>query len=178
MTKPLQDSNCQGLARTEKWPQDESTANTEDASSAKSKTVSFSKYSTKLVYEPDPYYENCKSYSSADQKTFQKEAVHDAFRIKHLLSTFPLPNGVAVHELIKQGILTREDLLGIDHLVSIHPKKAMHERRSYINFVLSVQKHMQDKNENRVNVEMLAAVAVAKSSRMIEKARLRAVLAV
>ena len=52
----------------------------------------------------------------------------------------------------------------------------MHERRSYVNFVLGVQKQMRE-NENKVNDEMLAVVAVAKSSRMLEKARLRAALA-
>ena len=154
----------------------QSMANTKDTSSAKSKKVSFSKYSTKRVYVNDPCYENWKSYSSADQKTFRKEAAHDAFRIKHLLSTFPLPNGLAIHDLMKQGLLTREDLLGIEHLVSTNTEKAMQERRSYMNFVLGVQKQMRE-NENKVNAGMLAVVAVAKSSRMTEKARLRAALA-
>jgi len=176
MAKLLQASNPLGLARTEKWPQDKSMANTKDTSSAKSKKVSFSKYSTKRVYVNDPCYENWKSYSSADQKTFRKEAAHNAFRIKHLLSTFALPTGFAIHDLMKQGLLTREDLLGIEHLVSMNTEKAMQERRSYMNFVLGVQKQMRE-NENKVNSGMLAVVAVAKSSRMMEKARLRAALA-
>jgi hypothetical protein len=177
MTKILRGSNSVGLARNEKWPHDESTANTEDISSAITKKVSFSKYSTKRVYVNDPSYENWKSYSSADQKTFQKEAAHDAFRIKHLISTFPLPTGLAVRELMKQGLLTREDLLGIEHLVSMNPEKEMCDRRPYINLVLGVQKQMREKNENNIDAGMLAVVAVAKSSRMIEKARLRAALA-
>jgi len=176
MSKLLQGSNSQGFARTEKWPLDESTANTKDPFSAKAKKVSFSECSTQRVYVTDPYYENWKSYSSADQKTFRKQAVDDAFRINHLLSMFPGPTGIAVHELMNQAILSREDLLGIEHLVSVNAKKAVQERRSYINFV-GVQKHMRDNLDSKVNDGMLAAVAVAKSSRMIEKARLRAALA-
>jgi hypothetical protein len=177
MAKILKGSNSQGLARNETWSQGESTANAKDTSSAKSKKVSFSKYSTKRVYVTDPSYEDWKSYSSADQKTFRKEAAHDAFRIKHLLSTFPLPTGLAVRELMKQGLLTREDLLGIEHLVSTNAEKVMRDRQSYMNLVLGVQKQMRVKNENKIDAGMLAVVAVAKSSRMIEKARLRAALA-
>ena len=177
MSKLLQGSYLQGFARTEKWSHDESAANTKDPFSAKAKKVNFSKCSTQRVYVTDPCYENWKSYSSADQKNFRKQAVDDAFRINHLLSTFPGPTGIAVHELMNQGVLSREDLLGIEHLVGVNAKKAMQERRSYTNFVLGTQKHMRENNKNKINDGMLAAVAVAKSSRMIEKARLRAALA-
>ncbi len=177
MAKLLKGSNSQELARKEKWSQDESTADANYDSCAKSKKVSFSKYSIKRVYVSDPNYENWKSYSSADQQTFRKEAAHDAFRIKHLLSISPLPAGLAIHEFMKQGKLTREDLLGIEHLVSMNAEKAMRDQRSYMNLVLGVQKQMREKNENEINAGMLAVIAVAKSSRMIEKARLRAALA-
>ncbi|KAL3790417.1 hypothetical protein HJC23_013589 [Cyclotella cryptica] len=178
MAKLLQGSNSQGFSPTTNWSHNEyNMANTQDTSSAISKKVSFSKYSTKRVYVTDTHYENCKSYSSADQKTFRKVATHDAIRIKHLLSNHPLPTALAIHELMRQGLLTREDLIGIEHLVSTNVGKVTYERRSYINFVLGVQKQMREINENKVNAEMLAAAAVAKSSRMIEKARLRASLA-
>jgi hypothetical protein len=177
ITKQLQESKSQGLAPAKQQPQHEFPANTHDTSSTTSKTVSFSKYSTKRVYETDPYYEGLKSYSSADQKTFRKETVHDASRIIHLVSTVPLPTGMAIHELMKQGLLTREELLGIEHLVSMNAEQALHKRRSYMNLVLGVQKQIREKNENEVNAGMLAVVAIAKSSRMVEKARLRAALA-
>ncbi|KAL3790413.1 hypothetical protein HJC23_013585 [Cyclotella cryptica] len=173
MAKLLQASNSQ----TESWSQDKAMTKTQDNSSAKSKKVGFSKYSTKRVYVTDTHYENCKSYSSADQKTFRKVAAHDAIRIKHLISNHPIPTALAIHELMKQGLLTREDLIGIEHLVSTNAEKVMHERRSYMNFVLGVQKQMQEKNDNKVDAGLLAVVAIAQSSRMIEKARLKAALA-
>jgi hypothetical protein len=78
---------------------------------------------------------------------------------------------------MKQGLISRKELLGIEHLVSINPKKGLRKRRAYVELVLGAQKHMRLKNEDTMDVEMLAAVAVAKSARMIEKARLRAALA-
>ena len=177
MTKPRQGLKSQGLHRTEEHPQHENSALTRDTSSTKSKKVTFSKYSTKQIYETDRSYESWKSYSSADQKTFRKEAIHDAFRVKHLVSTVPLPTAMAIHELMLQGSLTREELLGIEHLVSMNAQESSRKRLSYIHLVLRVQKQMQEHNENKVNAEMLASIAVANSSRMIEKARLRAALA-
>lgn len=177
MTKPLQGLKSQELHHTDQSPQHENSAITRDTSSTKSKKVSFSRYSTKRIYATDPHYENWKSYSSADQKTFRKEAIHDAFLIKLLVSTFSLPTATAIHELMKQGSLTREQLLGIEHLFSMDAEQSSHKRLSNINFVLSVQQQMREQNENKVNADMLALIAIAKSSRMSEKARLRAALA-
>lgn len=42
---------------------------------------------------------------------------------------------------------------------------------------MATQKEMKEKNENTVDAVMLAAVASASSSKLIEKARLRANLA-
>ena len=78
---------------------------------------------------------------------------------------------------MKDGLLTREELLGIEHLVSMNAEQSFHKRRSYTKFVLGVQKVMRETSENKVNVDVLAAVAIMKSARMIEKARLRAALA-
>jgi hypothetical protein len=125
----------------------------------------------------EPYYEDQKSYSSADQKRFREEAAYDACRIKHLVTSCHVPTGLAFRQLMQQGLLSRKELLGIEHLVSINSKKELRERRAYIELVLGAQNHMRLKNEDTVDVEMLAAGAVAKSARMIEKARLRAALA-
>jgi hypothetical protein len=108
---------------------------------------------------------------------FRKEAVNEALRINHLISSCPGRTGFAIQQLTEHGLLTREELLGIEHLVSMNAEQSFHKRRSYITFVLCVQKVMREKNENKVNAEELAAVAIRKSARMIEKARLRAALA-
>lgn len=165
------------LSLIEQRAQHTCSINMQGTSRTKSKRVNFSHYSTCRVYQSDPYYEGRKSYSSADQKVFRKEAAYDAYRIKHLVTSSSLPTGLAFRKLMKQGLLSRQELLGIEHLVSINSQKELRERRDYTELVLSAQKHMRLKTEDTVDVEMLAALAVAKSAGMIEKARLRAALA-
>ncbi|KAL3803696.1 hypothetical protein HJC23_003750 [Cyclotella cryptica] len=177
MTKLLQGSNSNGIALIEEWPQSRESASTRATPRTKSKEVHFSEYSTRRVYVSDPSYESRKSYSSSDQIIFRKQAAHDAFRIKHLISSCPAQPGYAIQQLIECGLLTREELLGIEHLVSINAEQAYRKRRDYIKSVLCAQKLLRETNENKVNAEQLASVAIAKSSRMIEKARLRAALA-
>jgi hypothetical protein len=177
MTKQLRGSNALQLVLIEEWSQDRASSSTPCASLTESKKVSFSKYSTSRVYITDPYYEGQKSYSSADQKIFRREATEEAFRIHHLISSYPGSTGFAIRQLMEDGLLVREELLGIEHLVSMTAEQSFHKRRSYTKFVLGVQKVMRETSENKVNVDVLAAVAIMKSARMIEKARLRAALA-
>ncbi|KAL3783202.1 hypothetical protein HJC23_013545 [Cyclotella cryptica] len=178
MSEPLQQGlKSQGLHRTDEPPQHENAAITSETAPTKSKKVSFSKYSTTRRYETETNYENWKSYSSADQKAFRKEAIYNAFLVKHLVSTIPLPTPMAIHELVKQGSITREELIGIEHLVSMNAQESSHKQLSYIKLVLGVQKQMREQNENKVHAGMLALIAIAKSSRMVEKARVRAALA-
>ncbi|KAL7478983.1 hypothetical protein ACHAW6_005461, partial [Cyclotella cf. meneghiniana] len=143
----------------------------------KSKKVSFSEFATNRVYITGPNYEDQKSYSSADQNIFRQEAVHEAFRIHRMISSCPGRAGFAFKQLMEQGLLTMEELLGIEHLVSMNAEQAYRKRRSYINFVLGMQKLLLEKNKENVNVEELAADAIKKSAKMVEKARLRAALA-
>ncbi|KAL7487519.1 hypothetical protein ACHAW6_013118 [Cyclotella cf. meneghiniana] len=177
MNELSQESISRRLSRIEQRAQPTYCITAPDTSLVKSKKVSFSKYSACRVYKTDPYYEDNKSYTSADQKMFQKDAAYDASRIKHLVTSCSVPTGLALRQLMKQGLLSRQEILGIEHLVSINAKNVLRVRRAYIDLVLGAQKRMRLKNEKTVDDEMLAAVAVAKSAGMIEKARLRAALA-
>ncbi len=174
MTNQSKGSNSQQNALLEEWPQHRSSAR---SSCVKTKNVSFSEFSNRRVYVTDPYYENQKSYSSADQQIFRQEAVHEAFQIHRMISSCPGDAGFAVKQIMEQGLLTMEELLGIEHLVSMNAAKAYHKRQSYIDIVLGMQKLLRENNENIVYVEELAADAVKKSASMVEKARLRAALA-
>ena len=179
MTKQLELQNSRGLDQFNErpYPHNKTYAKTRDPSFTTSRQVSFSKFSTRRVYISDPHYEDWKSYTSVDRKIFQKDAVHDALEIKRLVSSCHAPTGLAVQQLMKQRLLTREQLLGIEHLLSVNTEEALQKRQSYIKLVLDMQDKMRERNDKTVNFEMLAAVAIARSSRMIEKARLRAALA-
>ena len=134
MTKLFKGSNSQRLALREEWPQDRASTNTPRTPRTKSKKVSFSGFSTRRAYITDPYYEDQKSYSSADQKIFRKDVVDEALRIKHLISSRPGRTGFAMKQLTEDGLLTTEELLGIEHLVTMNAEQSFHIRRSYIIF--------------------------------------------
>jgi hypothetical protein len=142
------------------------------------KRVTISEFPCQRIYTtPDLSYEASKWYSSADRTRFKEEAIRDGFRIRRLISSCPLPTGRAVQELLMNGVLTREDLLGIDHLCSLRlAEKVLNERRSHINLVLSAQEELKRAN-GLVDSEKLAVIAVKGSVGNVAKARQRAVLA-
>lgn len=140
------------------------------------KKVTFSEFSYRRVYTSVPYYEACKSYTSADRKRFKDEAISDGFRIRHLISLFRISTGRAVKELLKQGLITSEDLLGIEHFCSDKlAEKALNNRLSYTNLVLRAQEELR--RNGLVDAEKLAAIATAGSLGCVEKAKYRAILA-
>jgi hypothetical protein len=144
------------------------------------KKVVFSEFSSRPFYRTDPSYEASKCSTSAERKRSRKEAINEGMRIQHLVSLCPLPTGRAVQELLKTGVVTCEELLGIEHLCS--PKlseQALHGRVSHTHLVLRAQDELSEKH-GQVDAEKLGAVILSKSlgSRNIEKARQRAMLAV
>jgi hypothetical protein len=141
------------------------------------KRVTISEFSCQRIYTFDPFYEASKCYTSSDRKRFKEEAIRDGFRIRRLISSYPLPTGRAVQELLMNGVLTREDLLGIDHLCSLRlAEKVLNERRSHMKLVLSAQEELKRAN-GLVDSEKLAVIAVKGSVGNVAKARQRAVLA-
>lgn len=177
MTEKLQGSISRGLALIEEWPVQITSASPRNISNTEFKRVRFAERSKRRTYITDPVYEDVKSYSYADQKTFQKEAAREGLRIKNLLSACPLRTGAAVHLLLNKGLLSPYELIGIESLLGSNSEKESYDRRYHRDLVLATQKEMKEKNENTVDAVMLAAVASASSSKLIEKARLRANLA-
>ncbi|KAL3799975.1 hypothetical protein HJC23_007448 [Cyclotella cryptica] len=117
------------------------------------------------------------SYTSADRSVFQGDAAREGWHIKHLISSQSMQTGRAIQHLITLGLLSREELLGIESLISNDAAaQLLKERRAHTALVLRAQKEMQEKNEE--NADKLAQFAICSSSKSIQKARLRAALAV
>ncbi|KAL7482848.1 hypothetical protein ACHAW6_008502 [Cyclotella cf. meneghiniana] len=176
MTERLQESNSGGRASTEERPEETTPVIPRHISRMKIKQVRFAEYSKRRTYVTDRDYEEGKSYSSADRKIFREEAAREGFRIRNLVSSCPGSTGSAFHLLLSKGLLSCEELLGIESLVSANPKLESQHRQSYSDLVLATQREMREKNDT-VDSVMLAMVAIRSSSGRIEKARLRAALA-
>jgi hypothetical protein len=139
------------------------------------KEVTFSEYSELTIYDNKRYLNE--SYSSADRKRFQSRAARNACRIHNLVSSSNLSTGAVIHHAIQQGLLQKEQLVGIEDLVM--GEKAFEEMRRqrmvHVTSVLKAQKLMQERNSNGVDTAMLAKVASMSSSKSVKKAWLRAV---
>jgi len=139
------------------------------------KEVAFSEYSEMRVYNYDRSCESKKSYSNDDRISFQAQTVFDASRIRNIISAYPLQTERAIHHAIDLGLLKREELVGIEHLVS--EKSAtnlIYGRRAHIALVLRAQELIQGKYENSGAPVMLAKVAIRSSSRNVKNAQARA----
>eukprot|EP00804_Cyclotella_cryptica_P011067 CCRYP_013532-RA/>CCRYP_013532-RA protein AED:0.03 eAED:0.03 QI:34/1/1/1/0/0/2/763/192 len=136
------------------WPQ----RNGSDANITKPRTrITFSEYSHVRSYYNDPTYRKNKSYSSSDLKRFQVEAAREGIRIHQLVTSLDVQSGAAIHKLIGLELLSREELIGIEHLEQLRAEKNVRALDT---------------------VQLLAKVAMKRSSKNVEKARLRGALAV
>lgn len=160
-------SRAQGNALLEEWQQPSSTMVT--------KKVAFATYSELQVYRLDPVFESRKSYTSSERKAFRAQALHDAFYIQRLMENCPYEGGHAMNYLIERNLLSPEDLLGIEDLIT-GAEKITVERRRYAKYVMKTQLELKKTQASDADLK-LAYVAAAKSMKAFEKARLRAALA-
>jgi hypothetical protein len=159
-------------ALLEEWPQRQAATINQESPSKKPKVqkrVSFSGLSRCRSYTIDPSYEAAKSYISTDQKFFRQQAASEAFRIKYLIESCPMQTGPAIQQLLKGNILTCEELLGIENLVNKKPQQVKLNRRLYMEAVMRNNYH---------GAKILASVAAVMSSKSVEHAQMRALLAI
>ena len=143
------------------------------------KKVTFAEISSARTYKQDWNYD--KSYTSKQIKFFRAQSLRQGFLIRQLVSSLPYPTGVAIQKLLARKMITREDLLGIEHLVVNEEASAkiMQDRKSHTCSVLGAQRQIQEKKPGSGSciVELLANASSRSSSKHVEKARMKAVLA-
>ena len=117
------------------------------------------------------------SYTSADCKMLRAAVAKERFRIQHLISSCqPTKSGNVIRDLVELNVLSMDELIGMEHLVGKNaPARLLHERRAHSTIVLKAQKEMHRRKD--ICFDEVAMVAVASSSRNVQKARLRAALA-
>ena len=171
-------SQSQGLALLEEWPRRESL--TPDSKELKllsdTKQVTFSPHSTMRLYKCASADRSKKSYTSADRRSFRAEAAQDGLRIQDLVSSCPgnTKTPHAIQHLMKNGVLSREELVGIEHYIAKDgPVRLMYERRAHAAVVLKAQKQLLGSEDIG---DKLARVSAASSSKSLQKAGLRAAL--
>jgi hypothetical protein len=131
----------------EDWPNNRSsssmgadhgdTQDDQDSKSVNSRGVNFSEHSKLHLYERDDEYLKNLAYTKDDRDEFGAQATLEANRIKDLITTAP-PDSVkdSIKYLLQNGIITKDELVGIDHLILGKGKKIVQKRREHSAAVL------------------------------------------
>jgi hypothetical protein len=183
---PQSEVSALGQDLLEDWPRRNCTVESEDASidsedtirhhMSSRKTVTIAEISAVRSY-PTAQQE---FYTSKDRKAFQIQAVREAVRIRDMMNRCPegYKGGKATLYLIERNLIASEDMLGIENLMlgTDRARKTFEERRMHTAFVLKKQRELVEKTG--LNADKLAEVASLRSSKNVERAKLRAVLAI
>ncbi|KAL7475272.1 hypothetical protein ACHAW6_001193 [Cyclotella cf. meneghiniana] len=139
------------------------------------KQVAIADYSEMRIYIRDRSYQSKKSYSSDAIQFFRVRASFEALRIRSLISDYSLQTWSAIDCVMGLGLLSHEELIGLEHLVCEKAaEQALRERRAHIDSVLTAQELLKEKYDNEVDTIMLAKFASMSSAKHVQKARTRA----
>ena len=143
----------------------------EQQHSNEKKRVTFSDQARMSYYDEPPSYHSNIAYTFDEIKNFQANTTLEVFRLRQLVNT-----GIPIRGLIEMGILSCEEILGVEQIINEMTAQAMIcQRRNHTDIVVKFQE--ENEMAHSSDVETLARVAIASSSKCIERAQLRAYLA-
>ena len=131
--------------------------------------VSFSEMSTLNIY--DNYrgglHRRNMAYSSQDQDTFQTEATQEADHIKVLIITAPQQSRAdSVKHLLKNNIVSREELVGIEHMALEDSNRSDIRKRHSMAVLRKQQEQRQQQHQGYGYVSLRdPAIALGKFAR-------------
>lgn len=173
----------------EHWPRRESSvisfdsdeddaafASTSIKSHQKLRTVQFSESSQLYVYERESMYLlKSLTYTKEDRNDFGKDALLEGFRIKNLIAAAPHDSVTdSIKYLRHQGIINKEEMIGIDHFILGTNVKRTRERHSAA--VLRRQEEQQGLQLEDPALQ-LGKFSRSSSLRSTKRARIRAAMA-
>ena len=121
-----------------------------------------------------------------DHKQFREETLREGQRIKNLISAAPGSGSKSIQYLIQSHCLTREEILGIEHLIiDKMAVKMLKERSVHAHALLSEQWKLQQWLTQKLDVgggeynpaQKLAELSSSRSSKSMKRAKIRAALA-
>lgn len=140
--------------------------------------VAFSECSKLHVYEQDDFYAKNKAYTADDRERFGKDAVRDGMRIKFLIDKAPPENiSDSIKYLLRHGIITRGELIGIEHHILGTASSIMKARRHHAAKVLRKQSSLKMQKLQDDPIKQLGTTAQLSSIQSTQRARVRAAMA-
>lgn len=151
----------------------------EDAvASASVRSVDFSESSQLHVYEREPMYvlRNL-SYTKEDRDEFGKDAFLEGARIKNLIAAAPPESpSESIKYLLRRDVISREELIGIEHFILGKPTRVRKIRQNHAAAVLWKQHEQRQQQRNEDPVLSLGKFSEKSSLQSIQSARVRAAM--
>jgi hypothetical protein len=136
------------------------------------KRVNFSEHSKLHPYERDDEYLKNLAYTKDDRDKFGAQATLEANRITDLITTAPPDSAKdSIKYLLQNGIITRDELVGIDHLILGKRVKIIQKRREHSAAVL--WKQYEQKQEQQLKHENEADHSTIVLGRFAEQSSLK-----
>jgi len=168
----------------EHWPKRESymdmdsfDSDEDDVASVRNnlRSVHFSESSKLHVYERESkYLLRSLAYAKEDRKEFGMKAMIEGFRIKNLIAAAPYESEAeSIKYLLRQDIINKEELIGIEHFILGNPSNAIKTRERHSAAVLWKQQEQQEQQLEDPALN-LGEFAQSSSLRSSQRARIRA----
>mmetsp|Transcript_550 Transcript_550/g.1173 ORF Transcript_550/g.1173 Transcript_550/m.1173 type:complete len:241 (+) Transcript_550:98-820(+) len=144
------------------------------------KQVTISDQSRMYIYNSDPFYTRKKSYTKAERTNFTSETLSEVVRIKRLIMSTPGASTTdSFKYLLKNNIISLEEMVGIEHLILCRSMpKLLKERQDHVRAVLMEQERQRVKRTVQEDpTETLREFSWTRSIRSAKKARIRAAMA-
>jgi hypothetical protein len=144
-----------------------------DSSKPKQHHVSFSTMSKVHLYKKDKLYSRNVAFSREDCDEFSARALYDADRIRRLIITVPPPSASfadSIKYLLRNNIITAEELLGIEGMILYGPSRVFKVRRKHCKAVLKRQKEQrlkvqQQQQQQQLTIQDDPSLALGKFAR-------------
>mmetsp|Transcript_19833 Transcript_19833/g.28245 ORF Transcript_19833/g.28245 Transcript_19833/m.28245 type:complete len:219 (+) Transcript_19833:94-750(+) len=147
------------------------------------RSVHFSETSLLFAYERESMYIlRSLTYTKKDYDKFSKDALLEGLRIKSLITAAPHDSDASsIKYLLRQGIISREEVIGIEHFILGKPSRVPKIRKQHAVAVLWKQQEQQQQQQQRQKIEdpalSLGKFAQSSSRRSMQRARIRAAMA-
>lgn len=136
------------------------------------KRVTFSEHSKLHPYDRDDEYLKNLAYTKDDRDEFATQATLEANRIKDLITKAPPYSAKdSIKYLLQNGIITRDELVVIDHLILGKREKIIQKRREHSAAVL--WKQCEQKQEQQLKHENEADHSTIVLGRFAEQSSLK-----
>ncbi len=149
------------------------------SSNKKPHCVNFSESSQLHVYERESkYLLRSLAYTEEDRNAFGKDTLLEGLRIKRLVAAAPRDSVAdSIKYLLRYDIISREELIGLEHFVLGKPSRVLQTRRQHAAAVLWKQQELQHQKLEEDPVLGLGEFAQSSSLKSTQRARILAAIA-